>query len=129
MRGKQLKPNIGATSKLSRRQTDWTRVDKLTDSQVRRAIRSDPDAAPELDAAWFKRAKLVSPQPKQAVSIRLDRDVMEWFRKQGRGYQTRINAVLRSYVEAYTSADTRPGRPEAEQIRGRKGRGLPGERL
>jgi uncharacterized protein (DUF4415 family) len=83
-----------------KRKTDWKRVDKLTDSDIRRAIRSDPDAAPELDAAWFRRAKIVIPEPKKAVSIRLDRDVMEWFRRRGRGYQTRINAVLRAYVEA-----------------------------
>ena len=80
--------------------TDWKRLDKLTDSDIRRASRSDPDAAPELDAAWFRRAKLVIPERKEALSIRLDRDVMEWFRRQGRGYQTRINAVLRAYVEA-----------------------------
>ncbi len=84
----------------SKKKTNWDRVDNLPDSTIRRAIRSDRDAAPELDAAWFKRAKIVVPPPKEAVSIRLDRDVMEWFRKQGRGYQTRINAVLRSYVEA-----------------------------
>ena len=80
--------------------TDWKRLDKRKDSDVRRAIKADPDAAPELDNAWFRRAKLVVPQPKQAVSIRLDRDVMEWFKRQGQGYQTRINAVLRTYVEA-----------------------------
>ena len=80
--------------------TDWKRLDKRKDSDVRRAIKADPDAAPELDNAWFRRAKLVVPQPKQAVSIRLDRDVTEWFKRQGRGYQTRINAVLRTYVEA-----------------------------
>lgn len=87
--------------KRSEKKTNWNRTDKLPDSAIRRAIRSDPDAAPELDAAWFKRAKIVLPQPKKAVSIRLDCDVMEWFRRQGRGYQTRINAVLRSYVDAH----------------------------
>ena len=40
------------------------------------------------------------PEPKQAVSLRLDREVMEWFKKQGRGYQTRINAELRAYVNS-----------------------------
>jgi uncharacterized protein (DUF4415 family) len=54
-----------------------------------------------LGAAWFRRAKVVLPEPKKAVSIRLDRDVMEWFQRQGKGYQTRINAVLRAYVEAH----------------------------
>jgi uncharacterized protein (DUF4415 family) len=81
--------------------TDWKQIDKRKDADVRRAIRTDPDAAPELDQDWFRRAKFVVPEPKQAVSIRLDRDVMEWFRRQGRGYQTRINAVLRTYVDAH----------------------------
>ena len=84
----------------SRGETDWVRVDAQTDREVARAAASDPDAAPLLDGAWFRRAKIVLPEPKQPVSLRLDRDVLEWFRKQGRGYQTRINAVLRAYVRA-----------------------------
>ena len=80
--------------------TDWKRLEMLDDRAVRRAVRSDPDAAPVGDPQWFRRAKIVLPEPKQAVSIRLDRYVMEWFRRQGRGYQTRINAALRAYVES-----------------------------
>ena len=87
-------------SKVRRRKSDWDRVDALSDADIRRAIRSDPDAAPELSASWLRRAKIVLPEPKKAVSIRLDRDVLEWFQRQGRGYQTHINAVLRAYVEA-----------------------------
>jgi uncharacterized protein (DUF4415 family) len=71
----------------------------LGDDEIGKAIASDPDAAPIADASWFRRAKIVLPEPKKAVSIRLDRDVMEWFRNQGKGYQTRINAVLRAYVQ------------------------------
>lgn len=89
-------------TKVSEARTDWKRLDKRKDSDVRRAIKADPDAAPELDNAWFRRAKLVVPEPKHAVSIRRDRDGTEWFKRQGRGWgcQTRINAVLRTYVEA-----------------------------
>lgn len=79
---------------------DWKRLDALSDGAIRKAVVSDPDAAPIADADWFRRAKIVLPQPKRAVSIRLDRDVTEWFQRQGRGYQTRINAVLRAYVRA-----------------------------
>jgi uncharacterized protein (DUF4415 family) len=75
-------------------------VDAQTDGDIRRAIRADPDAAPEVDTAWFKSARVVMPEPKQPVSLRLDRDVMEWFKRQGKGYQTRINAVLRAYVNS-----------------------------
>jgi uncharacterized protein (DUF4415 family) len=79
--------------------TDWNRLAALDDGTIRKTIASDPDAAPIADAAWFRRAKIVLPEPKKAVSIRLDRDVMEWFQRQGKGYQTRINAVLRAYVQ------------------------------
>jgi uncharacterized protein (DUF4415 family) len=45
------------------------------------------------------------PQPKETVTIRIDADVLEWFRKQGRGYQARINAILRSYMRAHHDTD------------------------
>ena len=55
---------------------------------------------PGLDAGFWKRAKLVLPEPKKAISLRVDPDVLQWFRSQGRGYQSLMTAVLRSYVEA-----------------------------
>lgn len=88
------------SSKPASKGSDWKRVDRQTDDDIRRAIQRDPDAAPELDASWFKRARVVLPEPKQAVSLRLDRDVVNWFKKQGKGYQTKINAVLRTYVDS-----------------------------
>jgi uncharacterized protein (DUF4415 family) len=51
-----------------------------------------------LGKAFFARAELKMPQNKSTVTIRLDRDILEWFKKQGRRYQTKINAVLRMYV-------------------------------
>jgi uncharacterized protein (DUF4415 family) len=77
--------------------SDWARVDALTDEDIARAAADDPDAAP-LDLDWSK-ATIVSPRRKEPVSIRLDPEVVAFFRAQGRGYQTRINAVLRHYVE------------------------------
>jgi uncharacterized protein (DUF4415 family) len=50
----------------------------------------------ELDEEFWKHAKLVV--PKQQVTLRLDRDVLAWFRKQGKGYQTRMNQALRAFV-------------------------------
>ncbi len=82
------------------RKTSRDRVAALSDAQIKRAVRSDPDAAPIANPDWFRKAKVVLPAPKKAVSIRLDQDVMEWFQRRGRGYQTRINAVLRAYVKA-----------------------------
>ena len=82
--------------------TDWARVEALTDEDIARAVADDPDAAPLLDEAWFQKARLVPPDPKVPISIRIDRDVLEWFRRRGPRYQTKINAVLRAYVEAHT---------------------------
>lgn len=73
----------------------------MTDADIRAAIASDPDAAPELGEAWFAKAIFVPAPAKQLVSLRLDPDVLVWFKKQGKGYQTRINAVLRAYVKAH----------------------------
>jgi len=81
-----------------RHRTDWARVNALTDAQIEEAVRDDPDAAPILDAAWFASATLVMPRPKEQISIRLDRDVLEHFRQYPR-YQTRINAILRAAME------------------------------
>ncbi|WP_232078016.1 BrnA antitoxin family protein [Burkholderia sp. THE68] len=53
---------------------------------------------PKLDDAFFEQAELHVP-PKQAVTMRLDADVLEWFRQQGKGYQTRINRLLRAYMQ------------------------------
>jgi uncharacterized protein (DUF4415 family) len=86
--------------KQAARNTNRNRLAALSDGQIERAVRSDHDAPPIADPDWFRKAKVVLPGPKKAVSIRLDQDVMEWFRRQGRGYQTRINAVLQAYVKA-----------------------------
>jgi uncharacterized protein (DUF4415 family) len=69
----------------------------LTDKQIEEAVRDDPDAVP-LDIDWSK-AVLVIPPKKKAISIRVDEDVLEYFKKQGAGYQRRMNAVLRSYMQ------------------------------
>ena len=53
---------------------------------------------PRLSDDFFKTARLLMPQPKKPVAIRLDEDVLIWFQKQGAGYQSRINAVLRAYM-------------------------------
>ncbi len=80
--------------------TDWARVDALTDEQIEAAIASDPDAAPELDEAWFLNAVQVRPG-KVATSLRVDEDVIVWFRSLGRGWQTRMYGVLRAYARAH----------------------------
>jgi uncharacterized protein (DUF4415 family) len=81
-----------------RPRTDWARVDALTDAEIEASVRSDPDAPPLVDDDWFASATLVMPKPKEQISIRLDRDVLEHFRRYPR-YQTRINAIVRAAME------------------------------
>lgn len=80
--------------------TDWARVDAQTEDELVETIRADPDDE-ELEPGWVERAMVLRPaQSKERVTMWLDADVVQWFRKQGRGYQTRMNAVLRAYCEA-----------------------------
>ncbi len=74
--------------------TDWNRVDALKDGDI------DTTDIPPLDEDFFAEAELRLPSAKSSITIRLDPDVLDWFKGQGKGYQTRINAVLRRYVEA-----------------------------
>lgn len=63
---------------------------------------------PELDKEWFESAELHMPETKERLTMRLDRDIVTFFKRQGKGYQTRMNAVLRAYVEAKRRDETRP---------------------
>lgn len=64
--------------------------------------RKDAPPGPALPDDFWKHAKVVYPEsPKEATTIRFDADILAWFKAQGRGYQTRMNAVLRSYYEAH----------------------------
>ena len=85
--------------RLAMSQTDHARLASLTDAQITAAAESDPDSPP-LDEAFWQRAVVRMPERKKGVFIRLDPDVLKWFQAHGRGYQTRINAILKSYVQA-----------------------------
>jgi uncharacterized protein (DUF4415 family) len=87
----------GKTSK-AERGTDWNRLRRINATAIRKGIESDPDAHPT-DAKFWKGAEVVLPRRKEVVTMRLDADLLEWFRRQ-RGYQTRINAILRAYIKA-----------------------------
>jgi uncharacterized protein (DUF4415 family) len=78
--------------------SDWARVDAITDEEIEAQMRDDPDWADFMDIDWSK-ATVVYPVEKKAGSIRLDSDVLDFFKAEGKGYQTRINAVLRSYMQ------------------------------
>ena len=80
--------------------TDWKRLESMTDDEI------DFSDIPELDEKFFRNAEIRLPIRKQHVSMRLDADVLDWFRRQGQGYQTRINAVLSAYVRAQKKASS-----------------------
>ena len=86
-----------ATSKKS--QTDWARVDALKDKDI--DLSDTPEMSPEMFARGVVRRGL-KPVPRKAqLTLRMDSDVLEWFRMQGQGYQTKINSLLRAYMEAH----------------------------
>ena len=75
-------------------ETDWTRVDALSDEEI------DTSDIPPLDEAFFADAKLRVPK-KVSITVNVDADVLEWFRAQGEEFQARMNAALRIYAEAH----------------------------
>lgn len=79
----------------------------MSDAEIHSGIEGDPDAR-ATDKAFWKEAKLVMPKPKRTVTMRLDEDLLGWFRQQS-GYQTRINAILRAYMDAQEHGDVRQG--------------------
>ena len=76
-------------------QTDWARVDAMTDEMI------DTSDIPRLSESFFTRATWRKPQPPIAVTVHLDPDVLDWFKAQGNEYEQRINAALRIYAEAH----------------------------
>lgn len=68
----------------------------MTDKEIRL------NENPELGNEFFNNATLRMPDPKKSISLRIDKDILGWYKKQGPGYQTRINAVLRMYMQAKT---------------------------
>jgi len=93
--------SLGGIGAKSAGKTDWERLRKMTDEDIRRAIADDPDAAPELTEEFWNRAMVVRVTKELPMTVRLDADVLKWFRSHGKGYQTRINSVLRSYMQAH----------------------------
>lgn len=77
-------------------ETDWERVDALTDAQI------DTSDIPPLREQFFQRARIR--MPKQAVTFQVDADVLAWFQAQGDDYEQRMQAALRLYAEAHKAA-------------------------
>ncbi len=82
--------------------SDLERIRRQSEEDIERAAEESEDAPPMTDEE-LAGAKLMSledflPTAKEKVCLRLDRDVLDWFRASGKGYQTRINAALRAYI-------------------------------
>jgi uncharacterized protein (DUF4415 family) len=75
-----------------RSKTNWKQLTEMKEKNI------DTSDIPELDDDFFRLANIKVPA-KQPVTLRLDTDVLIWFKSQGQGYQTRINKLLRSYME------------------------------
>jgi uncharacterized protein (DUF4415 family) len=82
--------------------TDNKRAKAFTDAELTANAESDPDN-PILDEAFWEQARRMEPQCKKQVTLRIDADVLDWFKKQGKGYQTTINAILKAYKESRPS--------------------------
>jgi uncharacterized protein (DUF4415 family) len=78
--------------------SDWDRAAGMTDEEIEAADAQDPEVA-GIDDAWMDKAEVVR-SPKKAVYAVFDDYVIEYFKKSGRGYQSRMNAVLKAYVDA-----------------------------
>lgn len=81
-----------------RGKTDHAYLDSLTDEQIRASIADDRDWAYFENIDWDK-GHWVFPEPKKPISIRIEADILKFFKDQGPGYQKRIQAVLRNYVD------------------------------
>jgi uncharacterized protein (DUF4415 family) len=78
-------------------ETDWAKVDATTQDEVERQAGEDEGPLPD---GWEKTVIIGLPPGKEAVKLRIDRDVLDWFRGTGKGYQTRMNNVLRAFVKS-----------------------------
>jgi uncharacterized protein (DUF4415 family) len=93
-------PTRRKTAKASAGRTDWARINSMTDAEIERIAASDKENPPTRQADWAT-ATIGLPSLKTPVNAKFDLDVVEWFKSHGRGYQTRMNAVLRRYMEAH----------------------------
>jgi len=89
----------------SQGRADLTRLRRMTEREI---ARTSPAELADLPPRFWEEAHLVVPVPKQPISLRVDQDVLEWYRRQGPRYQSRMNAVLRAYMVAAA----RPERPK-----------------
>jgi len=79
--------------------TDWKRIDAMKDEDI--DFSEIPEATPEMFARAILRRNFKPIPRKKQLTLRIDSDVVDWYKNQGRGYQTRINALLRAYMNEH----------------------------
>ncbi|TRV05923.1 MAG: hypothetical protein EWV41_14925 [Microcystis wesenbergii Mw_MB_S_20031200_S109] len=84
---------------LSNSQTDWQRLDAMSDEDI--DLSDCPEITPEMFARAVVRRNVSVTKAKAQVTLSIDNDVLDWFKSQGKGYQTQINQLLRAYMEAH----------------------------
>src|SRR5271155_964357 len=93
--------------------SDLARVDRIKDSEI------DYSDIPPLDKSFYTKATEAWPPAKQQLTIRLDRDVLNWLKANGRGYQTRINRILRVVMESQPPHRSRATPAQKRKVRPR----------
>jgi uncharacterized protein (DUF4415 family) len=93
---------IQAMREQGKTRSDWAAAEQLSNADVERLANEDDGPLPE---GWEAAVQIGLPEPAQPVNIRLDAAVLRWFKARGPGYQTRINAVLRAFVQARQRAE------------------------
>lgn len=99
------------SNKPSRGRANFARLRRVSETEI---ARSSPPELADLPDDFWDSAVLVLPGPKRAISLRVDQDVLDWFRNSGPRYQSRMNAVLRTYMSA-----VRRGRTKSRALSGR----------
>ena len=87
-------------------ESDWQGVEALSEDALQQSIAEDEEWS-NIPAEWYQQAVLQIPTHKNQPTLCLDQDIFDWFKSHGKGYQTRINSVLRSFMEANQHTDDR----------------------
>jgi uncharacterized protein (DUF4415 family) len=106
--GRSTRPKTAAQLRRSASRTDWARVDATTEEEIAEQIRSNPDDM-EFTDEMFAEARWIYPEKKVPISLRVDPYVLTFFKSGGEGYQSRMNAVLRSYANAHLAKGIKTG--------------------
>lgn len=97
---------MSKNSTSNRSATDWDRVDAMDDDDI--DFSDCPEIPPSAFARSIVRNGLKPVIRKQQITMRIDADVLTWFQNQGRGYQTKINTILKAYKDAHTATNKHP---------------------